>query len=168
MAPSGEMVRHSNKDTPPVKRNRRLDERGSVPVELLVFIPVISVLVGFGLFWSGSGDRTESLYVAKNIAEIRASNPWQRAQMLETRFVENISAETSGCSVTPSAAEWYRQAEQTSGVLAPGAPVTVIASCGGGASRWVNVASPLAELTVASPQQGISQVVDEGCGIWLC
>lgn len=142
-----------------------LNEKGATPVELLVFVPVIALLAAFGVFWAGASDRPESFYAARNIAEIRASHPPGQARLLESRYVAELAAETGGCTVTPSAEEWYPQAERLAPSAPPAAPVTVRVDCRNSTSSWVN---PAAEQPREPARRVATSPPEPGCAPWGC
>lgn len=164
-------MKHPNTNTSaPRSRPRPRGEEGTTPVELVVFIPVIAVIAALGVFWSGANDQPESFYAARNIAEIRASHPPERARQLEERYLTEIASETGGCAVTPPAEIWYRDAAALADAaggeaVETGTPVTVRVTCREGTSSWTDPSAPGTPEPVS--QLATSQA-QPGCVTWGC
>lgn len=84
----------------PWKRSAVADERGSVPLELLVVFPLLGLIAGFLAAWDTWERSAESSYSAENIAEIRASNSPDVADLLEEEYVTEMRSRFGGCEVS--------------------------------------------------------------------
>jgi len=160
----GEVVRDGRKVASFVKH---LGKEGSSPIELAAFVPLIALLVAFGIFWAKSAGSSESAYTARNIAEIRAENPPGQAERLERAFLREVSRLSVVCEVSPPAGEWYSLAQLSEGT---GFPVGVSVACGGqqaGQTRLPGSSPPGAG---ASPPESLGGSAERpsSCGAFIC
>lgn len=154
---------------PFIKKVAAIRKEGATPLELLVFLLLIPLIVAFGVFWIQNNAAPESQFVARNIAEIRASNPPDVGQELEARFMREVSAQISGCRISPPAEEWYPfltteiNADPNRSI-----PVSVEAFCLNHNSSWLSPTVPLTDFIGEQAETGTAISPRPECVLWQC
>lgn len=148
---------------------QRKKKKGSTPVELLVFIPIMALVASFAVFWSDHLSSSESNEAARNIAEIRASHEPATSKELELAYLRQLARRFTACVPTPSTEEWAESASsRRESITSSAVPVAVSVSCEGPHSNWLGASLSVAESSRPEARLAFTEIEESDCVGFSC